>query len=267
MNKFLTEYVFDEGRKDVIDFKTDIAIRGDIALCQYESKHKADELVALAKFLLNIPDKLFNYSVNIAKEYFDSADIDKLSEHISDEIPLIYLYTDKVLSDINEVMKYPIDTKKSVFCRYIEDLALYNVSLTKELLIATLNNSHCYYLHDIAQLYLTNINEELRCMLKKNENCCIDFFTVWDAIILRPICKSTTLTAEKSPVLENSTKFSVKVNTTPNDDSEDNIEVYDIQTEEDIDKLLEEIQNSLDVTNESLLELSNQLYDLYDEYD
>jgi hypothetical protein len=219
MNKFLTEYVFDEGRKDVIDFKTDIAIRGDIALCQYESKHKADELVGLAKFLLNIPDQIFNYSIDIAKEYFDSTDIDKLSEYISDEIPLIYLYTDKVLSDINEVLKYPTDTKKSVFCRYIEDLARYNVNLTKELLIATLNNNHCYYLHDIAQLYLTNINEELRCMLKKNESCCIDFFTVWDAIILRQICKSTTLTAEKISVSKKSTNFSVKVNTNPDDDS------------------------------------------------
>ena len=44
-NNFLTEYVFDKDRiKDgVIDFKLEIAIRGDIAMCSQKGNHKIDK--------------------------------------------------------------------------------------------------------------------------------------------------------------------------------------------------------------------------------
>lgn len=271
MNNFLSEYVFEKDRDNVIDFKTNIALRGDIALCQYESKHRADELVELAKFLLNVPENLFEYSVSIAKEYFDAKDVEKLAEHILSETPLIYLYTDKVLSDINEVMKQPTDTKKSIFCRYIEDTN--NLVLAKELLIATLKNTHCYYLHDIAQLYLTNVNEILKEHLENGICCSPDFYTVWDTIILKPIYKSPTLTAEKCTNPKKHMDLSNYINTTPEeDDFEENVEVYNIQTEADIDKILKDLQTSLNQTTdmlnettESISELANQIYDLYDD--
>ena len=79
-NKFLTEYVFDEERikNDIIDFRLDIAIRGDIALCKDKGKTKVDKQLYLIAFLESVPSAIFNYSVSVAKEYFDEDVVGKV---------------------------------------------------------------------------------------------------------------------------------------------------------------------------------------------
>lgn len=170
MDNFLKEYVFDKSRledeetgKPVFDFKLDIALRGELALCAEKGNHKIDNLLYLLTFLMSIPKELYEYSVNLAKEYFRADDVNKLSLHIVSKTPVYYLYYQKVLEDLHG-MKSPKDTKKSIFCRYIEDMCNVDIDLVKNLLEYTLQSSYSY-LHNIASLYLREVNIEI----KRNE--------------------------------------------------------------------------------------------------
>ena len=116
-NEFLTEYVYDnerikDGFKDgVLDFKTEVALRGDIALCANKGNHKFDKLVYLFELLMNIPKELYSCAVEISKEYFNETDVNKLSMHVVSRTPIYYLYYDKVLADLN-AMQIPKATFK-----------------------------------------------------------------------------------------------------------------------------------------------------------
>ena len=222
-NKFLTEYVFDEDRiKDgVVDFKLDIAIRGDIALCSEKGNHKVDNLICLLSFLLDVPKEIYSYSVEIAKEYFKEEDVDKLSLHITTKTPLYYLYYAKVLADL-EAMKRPEATKKSIFCRYIEDMCTVNMEITQHLLEYVLESNYTK-LYNIAQIYLTEIKSELARIKErygeksKDDN---EFIGVLRLINNFQIGTSPTLTQEKESEFD---KFMNRLeeNQSSNDDEDE----------------------------------------------
>lgn len=220
MSKFLTEYIFEESRladeetgNPVFDFKLDIALRGEIALSTEKGNHKTDNLLYLMSFLMSLPKEIYEYAVNIAKEYFREKDVNKLSMHIVSRTPVYYLYYEKVLKDLN-IKNVPLDTKKSIFCRYIEDMSVVDINITKELLEYTLNSSY-RYLHEISSIYLREVNLELQQNIKtkilKNDNTDMpeeeinkirnkEFIKSLTIISRYSIFKSPTLTAAKEDV-------------------------------------------------------------------
>lgn len=282
MNNFLTEYVFDEKRiKDgVIDFKLDIAIRGDISMCLNKGKHKADKLLYLASFLMDIPKPIFSYCVKVAKEYYNDTDVDKVASHVITLTPLTYLFTSKVIADLNEVVQYPKDAKKSLFCRYVEDLAEYDLKLAKDLLLEVSENYYCDYLKEIAQLYLTNINDELAKIEKHEEQkelnkeefakqSRMEFLTVWKAIIEMQIVNAPLLSQPKKKSFEDFLRNIIQPTTVEEDEEEVKAKLQELKdngikiinitevSEDEIDD--EEDYEDYDITDSPLISLLDRV--------
>ena len=309
MSDFLTEYVFDKSRltdeetgKPVFDFKLDIALRGDIALCKSKGNHKYDKLIYLFAFLMNIPKELYSYSVEVAKEYFDETDVDKLSAHIVSRTPIYYLYYGKVLADLNG-MQIPTETKKSTFCRYIEDIFELDGDIAKNLLLTTLD-SYYTYLQDIASIYLQEVNSALENEEEKEKTeKKAEFFLVVKLINDYQINKSPTLTKEKETELGRflnrfailddsstgteravksfvsfleSTGVDVSVEEQTFDDNgemidiDEMIEIDDLNADgeeltinmEDVSKSMEDVNKSMEELNESIKEVEDILKSL-----
>lgn len=222
-NKFLTEYVFDydrltdeNGKPNVVyDFKLEVATRGELALCSSKGNHKVDKLIYLLSYLMDIPQEVFSYTVELAKDYYNVSDVERLATYVSTRTPVYYLYYNKVLEDIN-IMNVPVDTKKSIFCRYIEDICEVDINIAKNLLLEVLDSS-ISYLKDIASIYLREINlvinEELQENNENEEDNDKKFYSSLKLLSDFQINKYPTLTKEKNRGIAHLlNKFVKKVN-------------------------------------------------------
>ena len=201
MDKFLTEYVYDTDRimDGAIDFKTDIAIRGDVANYMSKSKHKADKEVGAFIFLMNIPTPLFDYSVDVLKEYIKEDRVSLIAQSIKERKAPNFLFVNKVLADLETEMNVAKETIKSIYCRFIEDLCQINIDLAKELTEETLQTYSLSYLHDVATIYLMNINNHIKTIDSNKEvSEDIKFMSNIICIMEMNIKEAPTLTKEKS---------------------------------------------------------------------